>query len=258
MTTQTSLFLTHQELKAKIVPFAGWMMPVSYTSVLNEHKSVRENCGIFDVSHMGELFVSGEDALSYLQKLTINDVSKLPIGKGQYTAILNLKGGMIDDLILYRIGESEYLICMNASNIDKDTAWFLQHTENFKVNVLNESETWSQIAVQGPKATGIVGNIFGTDLVHTEYMSIVQRNFHESKIWIARTGYTGESGFEIYLPNDLAPKLWNEILATDSAVKPCGLGARDTLRLEACYLLYGNDMDEQGVGRTNWVFDKNS
>lgn len=244
MTAQTSLFLTHTELKAKIVPFSGWMMPVSYSTVLTEHKAVRESCGIFDVSHMGELFVSGEDSLSYLQKLTINDASKLVIGKGQYTAILNPDGGMIDDLILYRIGEQEFLICMNASNIAKDTAWFFKHTENFKVSVKDESEFWSQIAVQGPKATSVMGKIFGTDLVHTEYMSIVQRNYHEKRTWIARTGYTGESGFEIYLPNDLAPLLWKQILATDGAVKPCGLGARDTLRLEACYLLYGNDMNE--------------
>ena len=254
MNAQTPLFTVHKQLKAKIVPFAGWMMPVSYEGVLVEHKAVRESCGIFDVSHMGELFVSGPDSLKYLQHLTINDVSRLAIGGGQYTAILHENGGMIDDLILYRLAQEEYLICMNASNINKDSNWFLQHVHGFAVTVKDESEFWSQIAVQGPKSDQVIAQIFGQEFLRMDYMSIVQRKLYEDNIWIARTGYTGESGFEIYLPNNTAVTLWNLLLTTDVEVKPCGLGSRDTLRLEACYLLYGNDMNddvsplEAGIG----------
>ncbi len=254
MSFSTALYSSHKNLKAKIVPFAGWMMPVSYEGVLAEHKVVRQGCGIFDVSHMGELFIEGPGALDYLQFMTINDVAKLGVGMGQYTAILNDQGGMIDDLILYRTDDTKYLICMNASNILKDSTWFFEHIKKFDVQVKNESDSWSQIAVQGPKSEKVMTQIFGEKILKMDYMSIIQERFQDSSVWIARTGYTGESGFEIYLPNLLAAAFWEKLLSSSEPVKPCGLGARDTLRLEACYLLYGNDMNdtvsplEAGIG----------
>lgn len=250
-TLKTPLYETHKNLKAKMVPFGGWLMPVSYSSVLAEHKAVREKCGIFDVSHMGEVFVTGPDAGKFIQSITINDVNRLGDGSGQYTAILHPTGGMIDDLIIYRLKATEYLICVNASNADKDYAWIKKQSERVNgVSVVNESAKFSQLAVQGPNSHAVVSLLIGAadkarfnDL---PYMGIMEINLFGAKSYLARTGYTGEHGYEIYVPNGVATNLWTSLFEQKDkfGVEPIGLGARDTLRLEACYLLYGNDMND--------------
>ena len=234
-----------------MVPFGGWMMPVSYTSVLQEHKTVREACGLFDVSHMGEVIVVGPEAGTFLQKITINDISRLQDGNGQYSAILNESGGMIDDLIIYRIHQDKYLICVNAGNRDKDFAWIHKQASKLKgVQVTDESPSWSQLAVQGPKSSRAVEALIGapdTARFHAmKYMDIISLKLFGTDAFLARTGYTGEHGYEIYIANEVAEKTWRALMETHnlSGIQPIGLGARDTLRLEACYLLYGNDMDD--------------
>ncbi len=251
-TMKTHLYDQHKELKARMVPFGGWKMPVSYTSVLKEHETVRSACGLFDVSHMGEIFVRGENAQEFLQGVTINDVKKLSPGRGQYTAILNEKGGMIDDLIMYQTGENEFLICANASNCEKDFTWIKSHadkTEN--VTTSNESGDYSQIAIQGPKSIDAVKSVLGESdhaaFSALGYTGIMKTNLFGQSAFLARTGYTGEWGYEIYIPNDGVVSLWKALLATspETGATPVGLGARDTLRLEACYVLYGNEMNEE-------------
>lgn len=257
---KTALFELHKKSNAKMVPFGGWLMPVSYSGVLAEHKAVREACGLFDVSHMGEIFVSGAAATAWLQKMTINDLNRLKPGEGQYSAILHPNGGMIDDLIIYRLEENRYLICANASNTDKDYKWLHEHAAGAKVTVADESSAWSQLAVQGPLSQRALQGLLNVADHHKfaslSYMQIMPANLFGHASWIARTGYTGEHGYEIYLPNSVAGQVWSELLTDKSQVgiKPIGLGARDTLRLESCYLLYGNDMNdavsplEAGIG----------
>jgi aminomethyltransferase len=243
---KTALFEQHKLAGAKMVPFGGWKMPVSYAGVLKEHESVRTGCGVFDVSHMGEIFVSGKEAEKFLQLMTINDITRLSQGKGQYTAILNEKGGMIDDLIVYCIGEDRYLICANASNCQKDYEWIKQHASDFEVTVENQSDAFNQLAIQGPASTKALISVLPEhkDVISgLDYMGISTIQLSGQTAYLARTGYTGESGFEVYLPESGAIELWKKLLASDM-VQPIGLGARDTLRLEACYLLYGNDMNE--------------
>lgn len=248
---RTALYEEHVKLKARLIEFGDWLMPVFYSSVLSEHKTVREAVGLFDVSHMGEIRVKGSGALAFLQYLTINDVSKLNDGKGQYSAFCNEHGGMIDDLILYRLTSQDYFLCVNASNTSKDFAWVAKQAANFKnLSVQNESNAWSQIAVQGPLSPEALKRVFPkTDHAVIEtlaYMQIIPLSFKGKSLLLARTGYTGEKGYELYLPNAIAAPLWQKLLSScqDLGIQPIGLGARDTLRLEACYLLYGNDMDE--------------
>lgn len=256
---KTPLFEQHVSLGAKMVPFGGWKMPVSYEGVLAEHKTVREQCGLFDVSHMGEVRVTGPDAIKFLQWLTINDITKLGDGQGQYSAILNDNGGMIDDLIIYRLGKEEFFICVNASNSDKDFQWIQSKSSGFNVKVVNESNKWAQIAVQGPTSLKTLEPLLGsaaTQLKELPYTNIMQATIFGEKSLVARTGYTGEWGYEVYVPAAIANKVWMALLENGpkTGVKPIGLGARDTLRLEACYLLYGNDMNdtvsplEAGIG----------
>ncbi len=248
---KTPLYESHKALKAKMVPFGGWLMPVSYAGVLAEHKAVREDCGVFDVSHMGEVFVSGQDAAKFLQSITINDINKLADGSGQYSAILHPTGGMIDDLIIYRLKANEFLICVNASNTDKDFQWIKSQSAKFPgVAVTNESAKYSQLAIQGPKSQQVVGSLVASvdkdTFAKLDYMGIMTLNFFGVKSFMARTGYTGEQGYELYVPNEVAARLWDAVIAMGPkfGVQPIGLGARDTLRLEPCYLLYGNDMND--------------
>jgi aminomethyltransferase len=246
---RTALFECHVEAKAKIVPFSGWEMPLSYEGSLAEHQQVRTQCGIFDVSHMGEIFVSGPAAVDFLQFLTINDVSKLAPGQGQYSALLTGRGGMVDDLILYRLKDDEFLLCVNAGNIEKDHEWIASQSSKFDVKVTNDSERWSQVAVQGPLSTECLAACFASSeaekIARLPYMTIAKAQYKETEVLVARTGYTGEKGYEIYMPNSVAQDFWRQILTKNvGKLKPIGLGARDSLRLEACYLLYGSDMDE--------------
>jgi aminomethyltransferase len=247
---KTHLYAMHRAAGARMVPFGGWLMPVSYEGTLAEHKTVREQCGLFDVSHMGEIEVKGPDATAFLQHLTINDVSRLTDMQGQYSAILNPDGGMLDDLIIYRITDSAYFICVNASNTQKDFDWLTKNRGSFNVTISDDSSQWSQLAVQGPNSKAAVGQLLGpaekVKFDRLEYMGLLAVRLFGRPAWVARTGYTGEHGYELYLPNEIAANSWAALIETSHAtgIKPIGLGARDTLRLEACYLLYGNDMNE--------------
>ena len=248
---KTALYDQHQKHHAKMVDFSGWTMPISYEGVIKEHHHVRSKVGLFDVSHMGELMVSGDDALAYLQFLTVNNVEKLNIGQGQYTAICNETGGLLDDLILYRVGQQKYLICVNASNIEKDFLWFQKHQKAYRdLKVENVSNSWSQIAIQGEHSQTVVREVFNEkfskNIQDLRYTHILQLTYLDEQVYLARTGYTGEKGYEVYLPHQVASQFWEACIATNpkTEIMPIGLGARDTLRLEACYLLYGNDMDE--------------
>jgi len=248
---KTPLYDEHKAAGAKVIEFGGWLMPVSYTSVLAEHKSVREKCGIFDVSHMGEVRVKGPDAENFMQHITMNDAAKLKPGQGQYSALLNDAGGMIDDLIVYRLGQDEYFICVNAANRSKDFDWISKQAESFNVTTANESDHWAQLAVQGPNSLlamrAVVDPSHRHALEELPYTNVMKAKVSGRDCMVARTGYTGEHGDEIYLPADHAVTLWKSLLATapQTGITPVGLGARDTLRLEACYLLYGNDMNDQ-------------
>ena len=242
----TPLHKCHVELKAKMVDFGGWHMPLSYGKVVDEHKTVRSQCGIFDVSHMGELFISGSESTSLLQFVLTNDVNALSVGQGQYTAMCNQAGGVIDDLICYRLEDQRYLLCVNASNVQKDFDWIKEHSTRFDVDVDNASRLWAQIAVQGPESKRAISAILSSDFEPAfsslKYMEIRGAEINSTPCYIARTGYTGEQGYEIYMPNDVADGIWRSLL--EKGCSPVGLGARDTLRTEACYLLYGNDMND--------------
>lgn len=248
---KTAIYELHKELKGKMVNFGGWSMPIQYEGVIAEHQKVRKDCGIFDVSHMGELRVQGPQAEEFLQHVTVNDVSRLGIGDGQYTAMLNHDGGMIDDLILYRLDALDYMLCVNAANTDKDEAWLRDllaemKQSDFEVDLQNESGKWSQIAVQGPNSKQLMAAILNEKgqlmLDQLGYMKVRAVDLFGRRAWLARTGYTGEAGYEIYLENETAAECWQALLKCGAS--PIGLGARDTLRLEACYLLYGSDMND--------------
>jgi aminomethyltransferase len=251
MTTQKlTLDYIHRALGAKIVPFAGFDMPVRYSSDIEEHKAVRESVGVFDVSHMGEFLVKGEGALALLQKVTSNDVSKLTDGKVQYTCLPNTTGGIVDDLLIYRIDEQTYYLVVNASNIEKDWNWIYQYKDTVEGHVFMEnlSDKTSLFAVQGPKATAVLQRLTDVNLLEMEYYSFKIGVFAGiENVIISATGYTGAGGFEIYVNNADAETVWNKIFEAGQPenIKPIGLGARDTLRLEMGYCLYGNDINDE-------------
>ena len=245
MTKQTFLHDRHIELGAKMVDFAGWDMPVQYTSIIEEHKTVRESVGLFDVSHMGELIVQGKDALPFLQKLVPQDIKKLVNSKAVYCQLPNKDGGLIDDLIIYKIEENKYLIIANASRVDEDLNWITRNSLGFDVKIINESHNYSLLALQGPKACDLIRSLGIIEL--PPFFSIKRGVLFNINLWISRTGYTGEDGVEIMVYNDYAEYLWDKLLEAGKTygIKPIGLGARDTLRLEASLPLYGNDLDTE-------------
>jgi aminomethyltransferase len=239
----TALTDVHRSMGAKMVPFAGYEMPVQYAGLLTEHHAVRNAAGLFDVSHMGEFTVEGPDALDFLQYVTSNDVSKLVPGKVQYSCLPNADSGIVDDLLVYCRGEQKYLLVVNASNIDKDWAWLQQWAPQFDVHLENQSELWSLLALQGPHATALLQPFTSIDLGGLAYYSFAEGELLGfSGVILSATGYTGAGGFELYLPNDAAETVWKTLL--DAGAVPVGLGARDTLRLEMGYCLYGNDIDD--------------
>ncbi len=244
MTKETYLHDKHVALGARMVDFAGWHMPVQYTSIIEEHKTVRENVGLFDVSHMGEVFVSGKDSLAFLQKIVPQDISKLAYEKAVYCQLPNKKGGLIDDLIIYKLGINYYLIICNAARIDEDLNWMVRNKKGLDVKIDNQSHNYSLLAVQGPKADELLRTM-GLD-THQESFTIKPATICGRKLLISRTGYTGEDGYELLVENEFSEELWDKILEYGAAygIKPIGLGARDTLRLEAALHLYGNDLDE--------------
>ncbi|MHB1169826.1 MAG: glycine cleavage system aminomethyltransferase GcvT [Longimicrobiales bacterium] len=244
---RTPLYEEHVKAGAKIVPFAGYEMPVQYpTGIIQEHKAVRERAGLFDVSHMGELEIRGGDALGLLQYVTTNDASKIAVGQAQYTVICNESGGAIDDCIVYRF-EDHYLIVVNASNQDRDREHIMQHAGRFGTQVIDRSEETGLLALQGPAAQRVLERITEVQLNTIAYYHFAEGDVAGVPAIISRTGYTGEDGFELYLPADQTAKVWQRILEAgqEEAVLPVGLGARDSLRLEMGYVLYGNDLDER-------------
>lgn len=259
----TALTHIHENLGAKMVPFAGYNMPVQYEGVNAEHEIVRNGVGVFDVSHMGEFFLKGENALALIQKVTSNDASKLVNGKAQYSCLPNNDGGIVDDLIVYKIKDNHYLLVVNASNIEKDWNWISSHND-LGVEMTNASDQYSLLAIQGPKAAQAMQSLTNIDLSNMGYYTFQIGDFAgKQNVIVSATGYTGSGGFEIYFKNEDAEYIWNKVFEAGAAfgIKPIGLAARDTLRLEMGFCLYGNDINdttsplEAGLG---WItkFDK--
>ena len=242
----TALTHKHIALGAKMVPFAGYNMPVQYEGVNAEHEIVRNGVGVFDVSHMGEFLLTGPNALALIQKVCSNDASVLFDGKAQYSCMPNGKGGIVDDLIIYRISEEAYFIVVNASNIEKDWNWISQHND-LGVEMQNLSDGYSLLAIQGPKAAAAMQSLTNVELSNMTYYTFQYGTFAGiENVMISATGYTGSGGFEVYVKNEDAEKLWNAVFEAGSnfGIKPIGLAARDTLRLEMGFCLYGNDIDD--------------
>ncbi|TRO66562.1 glycine cleavage system aminomethyltransferase GcvT [Christiangramia sabulilitoris] len=243
---EIALSKKHQELNAKMVPFAGFNMPVSYEGVNIEHETVRKDLGVFDVSHMGEFLISGENALELIQKISSNDASKLVDGKAQYSCMPNEDGGIVDDLIIYRINAEKYLLVVNASNIEKDWNW-ISHHNTMDATMRDMSDEMSLLAIQGPKAAEAMQSLTSIDLANMKFYTFEVGEFAGvDKVIVSATGYTGSGGFEIYFKNEDAEKIWDAVMKAgrDFGIKPIGLAARDTLRLEMGYCLYGNDIDD--------------
>jgi len=242
----TALTDVHIKLGAKMVPFAGYNMPVQYVGINAEHEVVRNGVGVFDVSHMGEFILKGENALDLIQRVTSNDASKLTDGKVQYSCLPNEDGGIVDDLLVYRIDSQTYMLVVNASNIEKDWNW-ISKFNNKNVEMHNISDKTTLLAVQGPKACDTLQKLTDIDLSEMQYYTFKKGTFAGiDNVLISATGYTGAGGFEIYFENEHADKIWKDIFAAgeEFAIKPIGLGARDTLRLEMGFCLYGNDIDD--------------
>jgi aminomethyltransferase len=242
----TALTSTHEALGAKMVPFAGFNMPVQYEGVNAEHETVRNSVGVFDVSHMGEFLIEGEHALELIQKVTTNDASKLTIGKAQYSCLPNDDGGIVDDLIVYKVKEFTYLLVVNASNIEKDWNW-IQSKNSVGADMRNLSDDYSLLAIQGPKAVEAMQSLSSHDLSAIPFYNFIVGDFAGIEyVIISATGYTGSGGFEIYCKNSEVKQIWDKVFEAGKAygIKPIGLAARDTLRLEMGYCLYGNDIDD--------------
>ncbi len=239
---KTPLNQTEKDLGGRMVDFGGWELPVQYSGILDEHEAVRTKVGIFDVSHMGEVTVRGKQAVELLQKSTCNDVTKLEDGRAQYNGLLYPNGGFVDDILIYRMAADYYFVVVNASNTDKDFEWLRDAAKGMDVDVQNVSADYAQLAIQGPEAERVLQTMTDVNLPNIKYYRFDQGTVDGAKTIVSRTGYTGEDGFEIYVSPDAAPRLMKKLVET--GVKPCGLGARDTLRLEAKMALYGNDIDD--------------
>jgi len=259
MFKRTPLYSAHQKLGARLVEFGGWEMPVQYTSIMDEHQAVRTAGGIFDISHMGEVMVTGRGAQTFLNQTLTNDVRKLAVGQGQYTLMCNEEGGVVDDLYAYRLAETEYLLIINASRIDPDWDWLQGRLDQSRVadgiEIKNVSDQFGAVAVQGPRVAefintsiprGSLGGTFVASVSELKKNEIGVFIFNGVTVYVGRTGYTGEDGFEVIAPAASIESIWNQILADGAAfgLKPAGLGARDTLRTEVCYPLYGHELDE--------------
>ena len=243
---RTPLFEVHRQLGARMVAFGGWEMPVQYAGILEEHRAVRERAGLFDISHMGELEIAGSGALEAIQHLTSNDASRLSVGEVQYSALTTPEGTFVDDITVYKLADDRYCLTVNAANIEKDFAWIREHLVP-DVEVRNASDDTALLALQGPRAQEILQKLTSVELGKLKYFFFVEGNVVGIDCCISRTGYTGEDGFEIYISPQHAATLWNALLEAGAPVglQPCGLGARDTLRLEAKMALYGQDIDDR-------------
>ncbi len=239
---RTPLYDEHKELGARLVDFAGWEMPVQYSGIKAEHAAVRESAGLFDVSHMGEVVFRGPDAEAAVQRLVTRDVGRLEAGQAGYAAVCYESGGTVDDVLVYKRPD-DFLVVVNAANREKDLEYFRENTEDLDVDVVDESDDWALLALQGPEATGLLQGSTDTDLSPIKYYRFVEGEVDGAYALISRTGYTGEDGFELYLRPDDAPGIWRRLIEAGAA--PVGLGARDTLRLEAGMCLYGNELDAE-------------
>ena len=246
---RTPLYDVHIKAGARFTNFGGWEMPVQYSGIIDEHKTVRSHVGLFDVSHMGEILLHGHDAAAFLQHMVTCDVCKMRIGQACYALLLNSNAGVVDDLILYRLADDEYLLCVNASNTDKDFEWICNNRKDEAVEIINKSPDFAQVAVQGPKAREVVADALG--LYHGDtcskvipFMTFQVLNWKGVDLILAASGYTGEDGFEIFCPPMAVSRLWERLIEFGESyhIKPIGLGARDTLRFEACYPLYGHEL----------------
>jgi len=246
---KTALYDEHTRLRARMVPFAGWLMPVQYTSIVEEHQAVRNNVGIFDISHMGQFIVDGAGAHDWLNSMLTNNVDKLDVGVGQYTFLLNERGGIIDDLIVYRIDEQKYLLVVNAARADEGFAWLQNRLKETAAacTLTSRSADFGAVAIQGPKTVELFHALFGKDIELPARNHIVDVPFDATSVSVARTGYTGEDGIEVFFAVNEAAKFWRSVLERGKPleIKPCGLGARDTLRLEMCYPLNGSDLSPE-------------
>jgi len=242
---RTALYETHLALNGKIVEFGGWLLPIQYSSILEEHRAVRERAGLFDVSHMGEIDVRGVEALDYLNHLVTNDVSRMAVNQVQYSPMCYPSGGTVDDLLIYKYSDTHYLLVINAANIEKDWNWFQENSIGFAVELENISNQMAQLALQGPASQRILAQITNCSLAELKYYWFIPEvEIAGRKTLLSRTGYTGEDGFEIYCRNEDAAYLWQKIMLSGAADKilPVGLGCRDTLRFESCLPLYGHEL----------------
>ncbi len=238
---RTCLYEKHVGLGAKMVPFGGFEMPIQYTDIVDEHNAVRHACGVFDVSHMGEVLVTGADAERYVQHIFTNDVSGAPVGKIFYGMMLHENGGTVDDLLVYKMAEGVFFLVINAANIDKDYAWMTEQAKAFDVNVENQSDYYGQLAVQGPQAEAVVEKYLGLECKKLAFYTFKTIEAEGETLIVSRTGYTGEDGFEIYGSHGYTQAAWDKLMASGEA-KPCGLGCRDTLRFEVGLPLYGDEL----------------
>ena len=235
---RTCLYDKHVALGALMSPFGGFVMPIQYVGIAEEHKAVRENVGLFDVSHMGEVTVRGKDAERYVQHIFTNDIAGAPVGKIYYGMMCYEHGGTVDDLLVYKMGENDFFLVINAANIDKDWAWMRQHAEGFDIDLQNRSDDYGQIAVQGPASEQVMENVLGIPCSELAFYTVKT----VGDVIVSRTGYTGEDGFEVYATPDYIRTCWDKLIA--AGVQPCGLGCRDTLRFEVGLPLYGDELAE--------------
>lgn len=248
MSKRTPLFEEHQKLGGRIVEFGGWEMPVQYSGIIDEHITTRTQIGLFDVSHMGEIEITGPDATPFMQKIVTQNVEKSKAGEQvQYSLMCYEDGGVVDDILIYKHTPESFLLCVNAGNIEKDYEWICKNKTTENVEIKNTSKDYVQIAVQGPKAERLLQTLTDVDLSAIKYYRYTQGVLLKKKMIISRTGYTGEPGFELYVPSSTGPEIWQKLLAAGQSfgIKPCGLGARDTLRVEMRYPLYGHEISEK-------------
>lgn len=241
---RTCLYDRHVSLGAKISPFGGFDMPIQYSDIISEHKAVRNNCGVFDVSHMGEITISGPDAERYVQYIFTNDIENAPIGKIYYGMMLYPDGGVVDDLLVYKMDEQKFFLVVNAANIDKDFDWICQNKAGYEIEVNNDSDKYGQIAVQEPESENVIEHILGLDVKELSFYTFKIVHICEQDVIISRTGYTGEDGFEIYASHEYIIEMWDKLIESKKVV-PCGLGARDTLRFEVGLPLYGQELSKE-------------
>lgn len=240
---KTAFYDLHNELGAKMIDYAGWALPSEYKGLVEEHNFVRNGVGIFDVSHMGEVFIEGPDALAYVNYILSNDINKVDNGKLQYNLMLNENGGVVDDLIVFRMGDEKLLLVVNGANVEKDVKWMKDHVKDFDVEVIDRSNEYSVIAVQGPDSPKVLGALTDYNLDDLEYYSYTEdAKILGHDVILSNSGYTGEKGFEIYAPWDKGPEIFKALI--EEGAEPCGLGCRDTLRFEAAMPLYGNEMSD--------------